>query len=94
MKATITKYVTCNKCKWVHIEVTRKSAQKEVKKFNKYFDSLTKDKQEEYYRSIKSSIELYEGCFRCGNSYKDFNDTLDKEISVGSTIQPIISRKD
>lgn len=84
------KYRTCNKCGWVHFGVTRKYAEKEVKKFNEYFETLSKERQELFYGGVGASIANYESCFRCGNNHKDFRNSVITEIPYGSTIQPII----
>lgn len=88
------KYVICQRCKWVAFQVSRKYAEKEVKTFNEYFDSLGKEKQELYYGGKKSSIKQYENCMLCGGCYHNFRRALKKEIPIGSTVNPIIDRKD
>lgn len=88
------KNVLCIKCKWVHFEVSRQKAEDEVDTFNKYFDSLDKEKQEEFYGGVGSSIKNYEHCFCCQGSYKNFREANDDEIPYGSTIQPIINREE
>ncbi len=55
--------VKCNKCKWVHME-------------------LTPDK----------ASEIPTGCFRCGNTYKDFSPAEDKDCPNGSTVQAILKK--
>lgn len=85
----------CKECKWVAFAVSRKYAEKEVKQFNKYYDSLTKEQQESYYGSKKSSIRQYERCFFCGGCFHNFRQysiRRDKDIS-GRTLQPIIWEK-
>ena len=79
----------CLKCGWVHFAVTRKNAEKEVANFNKYFNTLTKKEQKDYYGGKGSTIKTYERCFKCGGTHKSFIPA--KKIPFGSTIQPIIS---
>jgi hypothetical protein len=82
---------TCNKCDWVHFAVSRADAESEVARFNAYFDSLPKEKQELYYGGKNSSIEEYERCLACGNSYKDFRPAKHGDCPSGCTLNPIIS---
>lgn len=84
------KYRTCNKCGWVHFSVTRTYAEDQIKEFNDYFQTLSKEDQMLFYRGNLASISSYEECFRCGNNYKNFRDSVTSEIPNGSTIQPII----
>jgi len=86
------KMAECRDCHWVHFCVTRKHAESEVKKFNEYFKTLPLKQRKEFYGNKPSMIVDYEGCFRCGNSYKNFKKA--KKIPYGSTIQPIIYRNE
>lgn len=88
------RYVTCKKCTWVSFEVSRKHAEAEVKKFNLYFNSLSKKEQKDNYGGKGAHISGYERCFLCGGSYKNFKRSLKKDIPIGSTIGPIIRRVD
>lgn len=83
-------YRKCDSCGWIHFSVTRQYAEDEVKKFNDYYDTLTKEMQQENYGGRGSSIVSYERCGFCGGSYKNFVDALDSEIRMGSTVSPII----
>lgn len=85
--------VVCNQCNWCYFEVTRKYAKDSITAFNKYFNSLTKKQQKDYYKGEKSSIKDYERC-HCGNKYKNFRDAKPDEYSIGSTLNPIITRED
>jgi uncharacterized OB-fold protein len=82
--------VTCKNCGWVHFPLTREEAIEEVEKFNKYFDSLTEQKQKYYYNGRKSDISHYEKCFNCGGDYTNFRLSIDGDCPDGVTIQPII----
>jgi hypothetical protein len=86
--------VTCNKCNWVHVEVTRKAAEQDVKRFNEYFNSLTKEKQNFYYGGKGSSIESYEHCMSCNNKYTDFRPSKPGDCPNGCTLNPIIRKQD
>jgi len=94
------KLVTCKNqflgqvCNWVSFNVSREYAETETKSFNKYFKTLPKKIQKEFYGGKGASITFYEQCFRCGGSYKNFKRALKKEIPLGSTMQPIIDRKE
>ena len=86
-----TNELTCNKCGWVHFGVSRESAEDSVKVFNEYFDSLTEEKQQNNYGGKKDSIESYEKCSNCGNTYEDFRQAIDDDCPLGVTIGPIIN---
>lgn len=88
------KSVTCNKCGWVHFEVSREYAQNEVQHFGEYFRTLTLERQEEYYGGRPGYIEDYEHCGLCNNSYKNFRDSVEGDCPDGSTQSPIINRND
>lgn len=81
---------TCLKCGWVAFGVTRGFAEGEVKRFNKYFDSLTEEKRQENYNNHKSSIESYEKCYCCGGSYTNFRESCEGDCPIGVTMNPII----
>lgn len=40
------KQVKCNKCNWVHFQVTREYAEGEVEVFNTYYNTLTEDQKQ------------------------------------------------
>jgi hypothetical protein len=82
----------CNKCNWVHFGVTRKYAELEVKRFGRYFNKLSKDKQQDYYGGKSSSIADYDRCNLCKNSYKNFRIyDYKKDVDIyGCTLSPII----
>jgi hypothetical protein len=87
-------FLKCGQCGWIHFTVSRKSAEEEVARFNRYFDSLSVVDQESHYGGKKSSISSYEHCFRCGTSYEQAVVALDSEVPNGSTIQPLIAPDD
>jgi hypothetical protein len=83
-------YVTCTKCGWVHFPVSRQHAEKEVTDFNAYFETLPKNLQDDFYAGKGAAITLYERCFHCGGSYKDFRLSKYGDCPDGCTIQPIL----
>jgi rubredoxin len=83
-------YVSCNKCGWVHLGVSREEAIEQVNAFNFYFDSLKEEERIQYYGNTPASIEEYSACSRCGNDWKDFRRTLPEEVPDGSTIGAIL----
>lgn len=89
------KYVICKFCGWIHFQVSREYAKSEVKSFNEMFDKLSKEQQELYYGGRKSSVRNYEYCHLCGTCYHNFRNVTKKDkFPNGSTISPIITRKD
>ncbi len=88
------KRVTCKNCGWVHMEVTRKFAENEMKKFNDYFDKLSFKDQMDFYNGVGSSIYQYEHCFMCDGPYTDFRKYNVGDCPTGCTINPIIRRTD
>lgn len=82
--------VTCIKCGWVHMPVTREFAEASVADFNSYFDTLTKDKQDDYYGGRKSSLNSYLHCLNCGGPHTNFRPTKEGDCPMGCTIGPII----
>lgn len=87
-----TDFLKCSKCGWVHFSMTREEVEKNVKEFNKYFDSLTQKQQNENYNGKKSSIESYQKCFRCGTSYEKAIPCNEGDAPLGSTIQPLMKK--
>ena len=78
--------VICTKCYWTHFAVTRAYAENQVKEFNEYYNTLSKDQQDSYYGGKASTLGLYERCFCCGhNEFKPGS-----TAPVGSTIGPVI----
>lgn len=82
---------TCKKCGWVAFGVTRDFAEKEVARFNTYFDTLTREEQLGYYAGKGSSIAIYEKCLSCGGSYTNFRDSVPGDCPIGCTLSPIIT---
>lgn len=81
---------TCLKCGWVHFGVTREDAEANVESFNRYYDRLPSEEQEQWYGGHCSTIEQYEKCFCCGGDWKNFRDEVEGDCPIGCTIQPII----
>jgi hypothetical protein len=87
------KTVICNKCGWVHFQVSLEYVQNWEKEWGQFWRDST-PRVREAYGCVKAppSREQYLKCFRCDNNYKNFRDTEDSEIPFGSTIQPILDR--
>lgn len=81
--------VTCNVCNRVSMGVTWEYAINEVAVFNKYFDTISDEKRDEYYGNHRSHLSKYEKC-ACGNSYKNFRDSIPGDCPYGCTISPVI----
>ncbi len=92
--ASVSKNVTCNKCGWVHFEVSRKFAEAEVKRFQEYYDALTKEKQEFYYGSRPAQLTDYERCILCSSMHTEFRDSIAGDCPNGCTLSPIINRNE
>lgn len=88
------KSVTCCNCGWVAMEVSRKFAENEVKRFNDFFNTLSKKEQNDYYGGKGATITFYECCFLCGGSYKNFRDFQPGDCPDGCTLNPIIRKID
>lgn len=86
--------VTCNKCGWVHFQVSREYAENQVRNFNAFYDRLDAKGKSNY--AGHSNIENYETCrgFRCGENYKNFRGTNPGDCPPGCTTNPIINRRD
>lgn len=81
--------VTCTKCGWVHVAYTREQAEACVKSFNDYFETLSVEKQNDYYGGTGSSLEKdYIGCNVCKN--ETFRPSKDGDCPDGCTIGPVI----
>jgi len=76
--------VVCDWCGWTHMGISREHAEREVKSFNEFFDTLPKEKQDQYYGGHKSTIESY----RCHCGSQNF--TPGDTAPDGSTIGPVI----
>ena len=87
------KSITCNKCGTVAMQVSRKYAEDEVRRFNTFFDTLEKSVKEDFYGGRKSSLRQYLACW-CGNNYKNFRDAVEGDCPEGCTLSPIIDRKE
>lgn len=81
---------TCKKCGCVHFGVTRQFAENAVREFNDYYETLTPEKQQDYYKGKKAHILSYEVCFNCGEPNTNFRASKPSDCRDGSTIQPII----
>lgn len=86
--------VTCNHCGWVHFKVSRFEAEQSVEKFNQYYNTLTSEEQQNYYRGRKSYIKDYEHCDFCGGRYDNFRPFQKDDCPEGCTIGPIIQESE
>lgn len=81
--------VTCLDDGWVSFVITKSEALSHVRKFNKYFRSLSKKKQREYYRGTKCSLKDY-ACLVCGGrKFRLYDERIDVDVD-GCTINPVI----
>lgn len=85
--------VTCSKCGRVYFEVSRKKAEDEVRRFNKYYRTLDDEGKKAYGNSL-SCIGPYEYCALCGSSYKTFREFKEDDCPIGCTLSPIIRKED
>ena len=83
--------MTCNNCGWIHFGVTRDFALAEVQSFKVYFNSLSIQDRENYYKNRPTRIEDYESCHRCGGTYRNFSKSKPGDCPDGCTIGPIIN---
>jgi len=91
-KDTFNEILICKSCGRAHFGVTRSHALSEVRRFNKYYRSLTKKQQKAYYGGTPSAMEDYSKCMQCGNSYKNFRRWQEGDPSLlGCTISAILS---
>lgn len=86
------KNVKCRKCGWVHFERSLTEVSNEIVNFNNWFYQQT-EAVREMYGGKPSSLDGYTACFRCNNTFRDFEDAEDGDVPYGSTIQPILSRE-
>lgn len=77
---------TCNSCGTVYFGVSLKAAKTEVRRFNKYFNSLSERAKKTY---SKGKLENYLKCY-CGNDFTNFRDTKEGDCPDGVTISPIV----
>ena len=81
----------CKECKRVHFFVSQRSAEKEINKFNKHFNTLSVENREKYFNNKPANITHYITCKGCGTSHKNFrNYNISDPFPNGSTINPII----
>lgn len=83
------KLVTCNSCGWVHMGLTRAEVEREVTRFNVFYDNAPLTVQKNF-GNRRSHIDHYTLCFRCGGPYINFSMTKEGTCLRGSTIQPIL----
>ena len=86
------KNVTCKKCGWVSVEVSREFADLQITNFNDHLNRLPLKIRAEQYGDTVADIRPYERCFNCGGNYKNFRDTVEGDCPDGVTLQTIINR--
>lgn len=85
--------LTCKSCGWVHFGVTRKFAIEETKRFAEFYNSSSRETQENYGGRQISLIRSYATCNCCGKPNTNMRDSTAAEIQkvAGSTIGPMIN---
>lgn len=89
-------YVTCNKCNWVSFEVSLEYVHSWEQDWVKYGQEWDEERLAMYgvtKNNLPTIEKEYLKCHRCGNSYKDFRDTLPGEEPCGSTVSGLLARK-
>lgn len=81
---------TCNACGWVHVGVSRASAEEQIRTFNEYVQSIDPETWKLYWGSRLSEISEYERCLNCGGSYQNFREAKGRDCPSGCTLNPII----
>lgn len=84
--------VTCLSCGWVSFTMTRAEAEANVARFNEYYAKMSPAEKENY--TGPATLEAYEGCPRCGNTYKNFREALPDDAPAGVTLNPVIRKED
>ncbi len=83
---------TCNKCGWVHFDVSAEYVRNHVSEFNEWYSGQTHEVQQMYMGPVR--VEQYTQCFLCGGSYKNFRDSAEGDCPMGCTIQAILDRRE
>lgn len=89
MKKKEQRLITCKSCCWVYMGVSLGYARNQVETFNRYFDTLTLQGQQDYYGGKRSSLKTYFKCW-CGNPYRNFREYKPGDCPSGVTIGPIL----
>lgn len=82
------KQVTCRSCGWVHMGVRRKTAEKQIARFNKFYDAASEIVREHF--AGRLHLSDFKQCFRCRGSFLNFRATLSTDCPDCSTIQLIL----
>lgn len=80
---------TCNKCGWVYMGVSMQYAKDEVARFNAFFDTLSRDIQEDLYGGKGSNLNQYLFCW-CKNPHTNFREAKEGDCPDGCTLGPIV----
>jgi hypothetical protein len=84
--------LTCLNCGRVHVSYPLVCALQAIDDFNKFYDTLSPENQQDYYGGHKESMTAYTECFRCGGSYKNFRAFQDGDCPNGVTLSPILNK--
>lgn len=78
--------VTCKHCRWVSYAVTREDAEREVARFNAYYEQQPKEIQADF--GGPSTLARYR-CLVCGGA--EFKPFMDGDCPGGCTVAPVIA---
>lgn len=81
--------VTCLKCGTVAFSVSLEYMADEIKRFNEYYESLSKKDKSMF--GGRSKVRGYIQCW-CGNPYTNFRKSKRGDCPDGCTLSPILHR--
>lgn len=81
--------VTCVKCGWVSVAVTKAAALKEIEQFNSWYRRQPDDVKARY--GQESSLEQYR-CLRCAGT--EFRPAVPGDAPRGATLNPVVWEPD
>lgn len=87
--------VSCNKCGWVHFEVSAKYVHDWMRDWVEFWIKSTPETRGNYgCAKGPPAPNEYLGCHRCGETYKNFSETSEEKMKAvyGCTIGPILIR--
>lgn len=77
--------VTCKSCGTVSFLITLKEAKAEIRRFNRYYNSLSKAVQKKYYGGNESTLQNYRCCLKM-----DLRKSKKGDCPNGCTISPVV----
>ena len=77
-------------CGTIHFPVTRSHALSEVRAFNKYVRTLSKEEHREIYGGRVSRLVNYRTCRGCGAVDPELQEVADGDTPRGITVSPIV----